>query len=958
MSSVNRNRAKRSRARKCARRFVWLAALLLLLCRVQFSKFLLEQPYVCIFGNAQKRASAERVYRMWNKRFPVVYFHFGTKDETDADFKLSSDVHTLTAVAPSTFAYGANASLNAAKQIHRSCQYFFLHDDDIYFELSKLASRGTISEELLYILRRYKPLFLSFEWSAGSHFPASKAAKIKYGTSEVSPTVASDSGMTVYHRSVLDLFFPLHPDQEGGFNGGWTLPTHFLDAITPCIRGLRSNTLKYKNINNPDSLGTKLSWEIRNGTAVAVGVSHPYEFPQNENYTTFLYSASRELLSCRARDCFKDFVPKQRLVVDNIDSWLVSLHESFDVRHPAFSNNKLLRSPAVSDRLLQLIKTTPFKLRFTLLSFKRLGNTRELAMKLLEQFLNWRELVKSEDVSVETHVHVDYSDEFHEHFTQLQEDLGGLYSNAGQNLSFTLTERHGGLRDSWLRNWQPVSQDEFNVIIEDDIDISPALLREVIRLIRGLYYTEFYPHRLIFAINLHAEITNDIVPSLNPDIIEGLKRSPSLRATPSSWGAIFGARTWNSFQRWYDAHEGEDPLMPDALSNRWPKRSSWKKFALRFLAENMLYTYQPLFPEGKSLTKKQETHAGTNDQNVQGEFMLNFLTKEDPAIPIIPFHQVHRYDHLLRTPDLNAFDTFDGCTLMMPVCKRLEFLESAIYHYSNLADARLRVQIIVVVQSCDFDANIIRNIRDRWERKVHLTFKYMLTNDMNNRFLLFDDMRYDCTINVDDDVLHPIPALRRNIDFWRQHFFESYVGWSEQARSHSSVGDQITYVMDLVQRKWLPSMLLPSGSIIHRKYLKLYNSEQFIYGRNIVSMLHNCDDILMNFVIASKGNCPVIIQESGTLQRDVLRLLASSNISTAQWKSPFYFQKRQYCLMEFTKLYGNLNYSATRYRFNPEYSGYWPKKTLSAGTMVYEYSQLIPSRDTKVCVEDCCGADA
>lgn len=244
----------------------------------------------------------------------------------------------------------------------------------------------------------------------------------------------------------------------------------------------------------------------------------------------------------------------------------------------------------------------------------------------------------------------------------------------------------------------------------------------------------------------------------------------------------------------------------------------------------------------------------------------------------------------------------NGCTIVMPVCHRLRSLEPALLHYSRLP---FPSQIIIVRQPCTNETFEIPSEING----VAILVKNMPTNDMNNRYIDFNETMFNCIINIDDDILHPTESIAFLHLLWQNGFQDSYVGWVDQARLHSEHANGYTYHLGNMTRRMggMGSILLPSGSIYHREFSRRYNSHENAPARRVVSLLNNCDDLLMNFVIANmtdKG--PVLVRDMKAVARSEALQKLSRDPSTAQWLSTGHVEKRGQCLSAFRDVYGKM----------------------------------------------------
>jgi Glycosyl transferase family 64 domain len=444
-----------------------------------------------------------------------------------------------------------------------------------------------------------------------------------------------------------------------------------------------------------------------------------------------------------------------------------------------------------------------------------------------------------------------------------------------------------------------------------------------------------------------------VVPDVASSTTILIRNSDTLRQSVCSWGSILAAPGWRDFLSWIDEKGNDfDPMLKDSPSNRWPVSTSWKKLALRFAAERKMYMYYPLFPEGETLVRKVDLRGGTNDKgSMPDKFSELVVTNRDLTLPPDAL-SVPRLDYKLE-PVTSDFASFDGCTLVMPICHRLGTVQMLLEHYASVP---FKAQIILVHQPC-VGSNQSINVPDRI-KDVPIVLKRMPSNDMNNRYLNFDEIMYDCIINIDDDVMHPLESMHQLVRLWKAHFFDYYVGWTPQGRIHVIENNKYAYK----NQSWvgrfdgISSMLLPSGSVYHRKFLDAYNSEPNRPARKVVSRVLNCDDVLMNFVIANATNRgPVLIDDWNSMNRSTTLKALSEDTVRAQWKKTDHMKKRAECLSEFSNIYGRmpLRYSTVLYKYDKSVERY-PVRVSRKSTTCYLFSSLVPHRNTMHDAADLC----
>jgi Glycosyl transferase family 64 domain len=620
-----------------------------------------------------------------------------------------------------------------------------------------------------------------------------------------------------------------------------------------------------------------------------------------------------------------------------------------DPRHPALSSSHFLMRPDAQILVQSMVPVTPVDFRITIMTYRRFDNALRVLKTLATEIERERSFA-SDGVSVSIVLMVDFDPNVKEELRQmLRQNATSVYPD----VQFDFATSHRGLKASWLDGWKPTTMDSFNLVLEDDLDISAKALRSSVGLIRSVYYGRQYPFSEILGISLFNEKESDVALAVSNATFNLITNSDTLRQSVCSWGVILAAPGWRDFVSWVNKKgKNFDPVLKDSLSNRWPVSVSWKKLALRFAAEKSMYMYYPRFPQGESLVRKLVLSGGTNDKgNIPDQHEDLVVTNRDVILPSDAL-SVPRLDYKLE-PVSSKFASFDGCTMVMPICHRLATIPKMLEHYASVP---FKAQIIVVQQPCGGSHQTL-NIPDRINN-VPIVLKQMPSNDMNNRYLNFEEIMYDCVINLDDDVMHPVESMHQLVRLWSAHFFDYYVGWYPQGRIH--VIDQNMYVYK--NHSWvdrfdgISSMLLPSGSVYHRRFLDAYNSEPNRPARDVVSNLLNCDDVLMNFVIANATDRgPVIVDDWTSLKRSAELKALSENMANAQWKSPEHMNKRTQCLNEFLRIYGRmpLRYSTVTYKYDKSVAKY-PVRVPKMSAVRYKFSGLVPNRNTMHDVADLC----
>ncbi|WOL18076.1 hypothetical protein Cni_G26869 [Canna indica] len=168
----------------------------------------------------------------------------------------------------------------------------------------------------------------------------------------------------------------------------------------------------------------------------------------------------------------------------------------------------------------------------------------------------------------------------------------------------------GGLIRAVSESWYPSSDDEFGLLLEDDIEVSP-------------YYYLWIKYALL-AYHYDPQISLPELSSISlytPRIVEVVKERPKWNATeffkkihpntpylhqlPCSWGAVFFPKHWREFYAYMNSRFTEDakqnPVqIPKSRTNGW--QASWKKFLIDMMYLRGYVSLYPNFPEQSSFS--------------------------------------------------------------------------------------------------------------------------------------------------------------------------------------------------------------------------------------------------------------------------------------------------------------------------------------------------------------------
>ncbi|GAA98239.1 glycosyltransferase family 64 protein [Mixia osmundae IAM 14324] len=907
---------------------------------------------ICLAGNAETEDQAQRVYNQWAGLFPYAAYVWGNQNTTTPGFEKrvrparTDSLHFVRTTGKShAFAHGLHLAVKTISSLYE-CEYIFTHDDDLFFSQAphlRLESSSQSQDEAVLLARRlylllaqYRPAIAGFPWAVGDErFPAMTALKTHFFGQPVAPLTGFDNGMVIYHKTTLDLFFPFAPRGEGGFVGKWTLGAHFLQLFAPLIfkeHAIRLNAIVYTNSVNLDNQRPSANAKIviEHGLAHMSWSRHEYEFPQNAAYIAFLRSGliNRTQRFGRYMTLADVSLPKPYGEKGYSREWIVSrLAEFYDPLHEAVSNVPMLQDFNRAE--LASLSPTAFSIKIIMFTYNRIDSFKRA----------WRAVSQSHsiDLPVAIEIHIDYDPEMSQERRAEYAELLNSLSLPWANVTLQRVASRLGLKQQVLTSWRPTSNNEYAIMIEDDIEVSPYFLQYAQKMILAYAHSQDRGDHRLFGISLYNLRYNEATESFLPDT-----RPKGVFAfqCPVSWGAIFFPEPWRRFLTYERdiSKRGIDPIAPDMLTNRWPYQASWKKTFYRFLIESRGYLLFNNLP-GELSFSTNHVEVGTNDKPhnayahklIEAKFTVPLLQDlqdlpygyepfATPSLAQLPIYSP-QFAQLNSLHDLTGGEdevsSFDKCTMIMTVYSRNATIIDRLRHYHSLPYLG---QIVVIWQNLEAPLPHITES----EFNVPIAFLPMQRNSMNNRFVNHPEIKHSCIVNMDDDFDMPHEHLKYAIETWRGHFWNHLVGFSHQGRNHivlpanESSSEKTLYSPTFMSpqllgdRKPFYSMVLPSGFIYHRKYLVAYEHLPSS-AHELVDRTNNCDDLLFNYLVANAT-------QSGPILIDAWASMIPSLGVAGLWSRPTHMGVRTECLEDLNAIFGHnpLRYTTTMFKIQHE----------------------------------------
>ncbi|CAN0898871.1 hypothetical protein LINGRAHAP2_LOCUS19946 [Linum grandiflorum] len=197
----------------------------------------------------------------------------------------------------------------------------------------------------------------------------------------------------------------------------------------------------------------------------------------------------------------------------------------------------------------------------------------------------------------------------------------------------------GGLIRAVSESWYPSSDDDFGLLLEDDIEVSPYYYLWIKYALLTYHYDPQVSLPELSSISLYTPKIVEVVkerPKWNAT--EFFKRihpnTPYLHQLPCSWGAVFFPKQWREFYVYMNMRFTEDaksnPVqIPKSRTNGW--QASWKKFLIDMMYLRGYVSLYPNFPNQASFsTNHMEpgAHVAAKDNVVKHN-------KADFEVPLI-----------------------------------------------------------------------------------------------------------------------------------------------------------------------------------------------------------------------------------------------------------------------------------------------------------------------------------
>lgn len=211
----------------------------------------------------------------------------------------------------------------------------------------------------------------------------------------------------------------------------------------------------------------------------------------------------------------------------------------------------------------------------------------------------------------------------------------------------------------------PPSDDDFGLLLEDDMEVSPYYYLWIKYALLPYHYDPHISLPEISSISLYTPRLVEVVkdrPKWNAtDFFKKLHpNTPYLHQLPCSWGAVFFLKHWREFyvdmnMRFTEDAKQNPVQIPKSRTNGW--QASWKKFLIDMLYLRGYVSLYPNFPNQQSFSTNHmepRAHISTKDNVVKHN-------KADFEVPLLredfrQFLPAGKMPPASKLPVLNLFD--------------------------------------------------------------------------------------------------------------------------------------------------------------------------------------------------------------------------------------------------------------------------------------------------------------
>lgn len=225
--------------------------------------------------------------------------------------------------------------------------------------------------------------------------------------------------------------------------------------------------------------------------------------------------------------------------------------------------------------------------------------------------------------------------------------------------------RKGGLMPAIVESWYPSDNNNYGVLLEDDIELSPLFYAwskyNILKYRYSPSEEDAYQH--MYGVSLYSPRNLELLPEgrrpFNPEpVLENSgysKRAPYASQVPCSWGAVYFPEHWREFHAYLTARLAKEEwkgyhniTTPGSRSHKWQK--SWKKYFIELVYLRAYVMMYPNFENFESFSTNHlefGTHVKENGrtQSKVDQFLVP-LMQRDTILNQLPNQQLPIFENL------------------------------------------------------------------------------------------------------------------------------------------------------------------------------------------------------------------------------------------------------------------------------------------------------------------------
>ncbi|KAI9480703.1 MAG: hypothetical protein EXX96DRAFT_482058 [Benjaminiella poitrasii] len=244
--------------------------------------------------------------------------------------------------------------------------------------------------------------------------------------------------------------------------------------------------------------------------------------------------------------------------------------------------------------------------------------------------------------------------------------------------------RKGGLMPAIVESWYPSDNDNYGVLLEDDIELSPLFyVWSKYNILKYRYEenNDSDAYKYVYGVSLYSPRNLELLPEgrrpFNPEPVleEGgySKRAPYATQIPCSWGAVYFPEHWREFHAYLTERINKEErfgkgfyniTVPESRSERWKK--SWKKYFIELVYLRAYVMVYPNFEHFQSFSTNHLEYGTHVKESKQGraqsklEQFLVPLMQNDNILAQLPDARLPRFDELPKMDLWGRLRTLDA----------------------------------------------------------------------------------------------------------------------------------------------------------------------------------------------------------------------------------------------------------------------------------------------------------